>query len=216
MSDTETKPALSYTLTEPVQIAYPIFFADVAQQARSRGIKVGDWGGQLLLNLESLDYQEIRKLLAKAAADKWPGRALNTIHFPLQKGDDLAEKDSKKQWASGYAILKVKSPMKDRNDAPRPAPPVFSISDPNTPITNSSLLVSGSFVAAALSFKGNSGNGSNIPDSVTAYVNRLLIVKPGPRIGGADNNDVFKGVIGAYTNDDPTAGMATSDDEIPF
>lgn len=65
-------------------------------------------------------------------------------------------------------------------------------------------------------YKGDEGK----PDGVSLYLNAVMFVKHGPRIGGRSVNaaETFKGYIGSVKDVDPTGGVTHDelDDEIPF
>lgn len=65
-------------------------------------------------------------------------------------------------------------------------------------------------------YKGDEKNNGG----VSLYLNALLFVKHGERIGGRVHNaaEAYKGYLGKISQEDPTEGMASEDmdDEIPF
>jgi hypothetical protein len=71
----------------------------------------------------------------------------------------------------------------------------------------------GCYVVASLNFVPYEGDDD---DGVTAYLDAVLWVKDGPKIGGVSAAEAFKGYIGTVSGEDPTGGQSTLDDEIPF
>lgn len=89
------------------------------------------------------------------------------------------------------------------------------------------LFFPGAFVAPAVAFKGFRRKNLDSKDGCTAYLQNVLFIRKGPRIGGAggpSNNEVFGGTFSGYTPHDPTAlapggngGMEQPlDDDVPF
>jgi hypothetical protein len=91
------------------------------------------------------------------------------------------------------------------------------------------LFYSGAWIAPAVAFKGFRRKTLDAKDGCTAYLQNVLFVRKGERIGGAggpSNNEVFGSKYAGYTPEDPTAlapGGASGgksdfavDDDVPF
>lgn len=222
----DVKKGIKVVLNMPAQIAHPLLTRAAAEAAVARGLEVNDFGGKLILTLDHMDLPAINAALVQAAKDVWPGRALTELRFPLKDGTKLADKAEKRnrEYFRGHKVLTIKAPLQNRKKEPLQAPAVFDIRSPSTQLPNGTaeemaridrLVFSGAYVCAQLNFKGTKGNGSNIQDGVTCYLNALIFVKDGERIGGFDGATVFSGIIGRQSAESPTAGMST-DEEIPF
>lgn len=221
----DVKKGIKVVLNLPVQAAHPLLTKAAVSAAVARGLEVNDYGAKLIIPPDHIDLPAINKALAQAAADMWPGRPLKDLRFALKDGTKLADAAEKKnkEYFRGMKVLTVKAPLMNRKKEPLQQPAVFDIRSPNVALPNGtaeeqaridSLVFSGAYVVAQLNFKGTKGNGSNIQDGVTCYLNALMYVKDGPRIGGFDGATVFSGIIGRQSAESPTEGMG--DEEIPL
>lgn len=150
------------------------------------------------------DITELKKAAAAVAKAKWPGRDLKELAFPFKSGDKLADKGKEKgkdrEVYRGKVVLSASSQFKPQVIDARGQ----DIIDPNK-------VYSGAICRADLNFVAYNGVGAN-PDGVTCYLNGVLFVRDGERIGGAgDARTRFAGVIGQQTDEDPTSGL----DDIP-
>ena len=215
--------SVSFTMNVPAPIVFPLLSWDAVNKARARGLKVDSFGGDLLFSNDHEDVPGIKKAMAQAAKLMWPDRPFSELRFPWKLGDTMADlavkKQKNKDYLRGFNVLRVKSPVENREKEKRDAPTVYDIRNPSEPVISAEaidkLIYSGALVAAQLSFKGTEGNGSTITDGVTCYLNSIMFIKDGKRIGVRDGAAVFSGIVGRAKDEDPTGGVDL-DDEIPF
>lgn len=207
--------SVDVTLQEAYRVAYPLFTEARYQEHIKAGGKSKDFGGQLLIPKSSPAGKHFEKICIDVAAAAWPGRPLGEMRFPLSDGDAVAAKaDGKKDWAKGHYLLRVKSPRKKGNtDELRRPPTVRHILDLKKTVVDAPYPNSGDYIGGMISFKGTEGNGNDIKDGVTCYVNDVVMVREAgpdePRIGGKDYEsayETFKGVVGHVTSENPLTG----------
>lgn len=151
------------------------------------------------------DPAVVEPLKAKAkevALAKWPGRPLAELKFPFRNGDAEAAKAKAKGKDGSFYVGKVvvKSDSKYQ--------PQIVDQDKN-PIIDKNRVFSGCYGYAELNFVAYDGvNGGQ--DGVKAYVNFVLVARPGKRIAGKDAATVFAGIKGGTSQKNPM------DDEVPF
>lgn len=207
-----TKADLSFTFNEPVRGAYMNIFD--AKAFKKNGKEVGDPKFGLTLMMEP-DYSALPALKAKiaeAAKSKWPSRPMSELKFPLSSGDKAAEraiaKGKNRDFMKGKIVLTARSkyaPTLAVLEGGR----IITLESDALKAKYKSKFYSGSFVAASVNFVPYEADDGD--DGVTAYLQSLLWVKDGERIGGRDQAEVFKAYQGTTTAENPLA-----DDEIPF
>jgi len=212
-----TKTDLSFTFNVPVRGVYLNVFD--AKPFKKNGKEVGDpkFGITLMMPTDYGELPGLKAKIAEAARSKWPTRNLSELKFPLGTGDKAAEKAKAKgknrDFMKGLLVLTARSKF----------PPTLSVLEGGKIITlesdalkakYKSKFYSGCFVAASVNFVPYEADGDD-PDGVTAYVQSLLWVKDGERIGGRDQAEVFKSYMGTTTDEDPLGGD-NLDDDIPF
>jgi hypothetical protein len=171
------------------------------------------YGALLLIPETSPDLVPMKAVMAEAARSKWATRGMGELAFPLKSGAKMAEKATAKNkdgsFYLGNATLKTSSKF----------PPILSIIQGGKIITLDSdalkaqwksKFYSGCQVAASVNFVPYE-DPKGLQDGVTAYLQSLLWVGDGERIGQADQSEVFKSYVGQQTNVDPLG-----DDDIPF
>jgi hypothetical protein len=211
-----------YTFEAPVRAAFLNVIVASAPKLGNGKMGEPNYNGTFLLPNDSADLKNMKAAMVAVARAKWPNKPLSAIHFPVKSGEVKAAEAAKKgkdgAMYAGHAVLNASSGTD--------YPPRLSILENGKVVTVErdsakfadvkSKFYHGCFVAPQLAFVAYDGNGSNIPDSVKAYLQMVLRVKDGPRIGGGDATEVFKGYVGQVTPDfDPTAGVSPNDG-IPF
>lgn len=206
------KTDMSFTFNEPVRGVYLNVFDP--KPFKKNGKEVGDpkFGGTLMMEPDYTGLPGLKAKIAEAARSKWPTRALSELKFPLSSGDKAAErakaKGKNRDFMKGLIVLTARSKY----------PPTLSVLEGGKIITlesdalkakYKSKFYSGCFIAASVNFVPYEADDGD--DGVTAYLQSLLWVKDGERIGGRDQAEVFKSYMGTTTDEDPLA-----DDEIPF
>jgi hypothetical protein len=178
------------------------------------------------------DFQALKTMMAQIAKAEWPVRPLTELAWPHESGDKKADKRKMEnaniqakidagtpglkllpdaEFMRGHVILTARSKYQPR----------LAIFRNNVPVdledaaikANISQFYFGVEVLAQVKLQAYRGVGQN-PDGVCAYLNMVLSLNRGPKIGGgakASAADVFKGYAGSVTQENPLA-----DDEIPF
>lgn len=227
--------AVEYTFKDAYRVAYPVFTEAQMQVAFKRpNNKTKDFGGHILIpKSQNQVITEITQICKDVARQGWPEAKFSTLRFPIQDGDELAAKaQGKKDWAKGHVVLKVKSPRLDKDQKLRRPPSIRSlqalsvtIKEPDLTgmndeqirkIADSQVPQSGSYMGGMVSFKGTPGNDDNIKDGVTCYINDVVYVREGERIGGKDYASAyesFKGVVGHTTAENPITGETAAEDD---
>lgn len=224
MSD---KPIFIHTFTAPVP-AIHIHLHEAVKFKDKKGKETGEAKFQCsyLFAPDSADLKALKQRAAQAAKSKWPARDLKELAFPFTDGNASIEKVKKKQSDAGKeyngshdylansVILKSSSKFQPRLAGIEGNKAVDYV-EPAQIAASKSKFYPGVKVLAEVNFVPYDGVGQN-PDGVTAYVNMVLTTGKGERINiGRSAAEVFKGVAGLVSTDDPTAG-AQVDDEIPF
>lgn len=200
----------STAVTPVFRVVFPNFFTP--KPVMKNGKPVGDplYGCEMLFDADNLgpeDAERFKNLKATAVRvvkEKWPGRDLKEVRFPFRDGDKEAERLAKLgkngDFYRGMVALKSNSKF---------APQVVDID--RQEIIDEKRVYSGCYCYAEVNFVAYDGvNGGQ--DGVKAYLNMVMKAKDGERLMGRSASDVFAGVAGGESNEDPTA----ADDDIPF
>jgi len=221
MPEVNAKADLSFTFNEATRGAYMNVFN--AQPFKKNGKEVGDpkYGVTLMMEPGYAGLAALKAKLTEAAKSKWPTRDMKELKFPLTTGDRAADKAKAKgkdrEFMRGHLVLTARSKY----------PPTLAVLENGKIITlesdalkakYKSKFYSGCFVAASVNlvpYVGEEDDNGVSKDGVTAYIQSLLWVKDGERLGGTrDQAEVFKSYMGTTTEENPLAGDL--DDEIPF
>lgn len=204
------------SLSQPARLVFPYLYEPRAFGPKGKESGTPKYSANFLFDIDSADF---KKLVAKAkevAASKWPGRELAGLKFPFSKGDALADKAKAKgkdgEFQRGKVVVVARSKYEPRLAilGDKGKPPI-DLDGPARDL-HKSKFYSGVECLAEFNFVAYDGVGAN-PDGVTAYLNLILSLNKGERIGGgASAAEVFKGYAGNTVDEDPTGG----DDEIPF
>lgn len=193
-------------LTPEARVLYPHLF-EPRTEAAGRKLRTPQYEADLVFDTDAID--EMKREAIKVAHAKWPGRDLKTLKFPFKAGNQTNAKRTEKakkpiEAIADKIVLKVK--------AAEQYPP--QVVDHNgDQIINRTQVYSGCYGFAEINFVAYDGNGEEIKDGVTVYINAFMKSRDGEKVGGRDAKQIFAGVIGKQTQEDPTAGL---DDEIPF
>lgn len=164
------------------------------------------------------DIGPLKALMAQVAREKWPGRNLGELAFPLTDGSKLADKQKAKgkdrEFSRGKVVLVARSQYEPRLSVVENGGIVDYEGDRRPQAKP--FFYQGVQVLAQINLQAYDGVGNN-PDGVTAYLNMVCSLKRGDRIGnvGRPAAEVFKGYSGKMTAEDPTQGKSLAD-EIPF
>jgi hypothetical protein len=203
------------SLSQPVTMVFPYLYEARAFGPKGKESGTPKYSANFLFEADSAD---LKRLVAKAkeiASSKWPGRDLASLKFPFSKGDALADKAKAKgkdgEFQRGKVVVVARSKYEPRLAVlgDKGKPPI-DLDGPAREL-HKSKFYSGVSVLAEFNFVAYDGVGAN-PDGITAYLNLILTLNTGTRIGGgASAAEVFKGYAGNVSAEDPTA-----DDEIPY
>lgn len=206
------KQDLSYTFREPVRAFFLTVFEPKPFMKDGKSKGEPKFSVRLGIPNESSEVEAMKAKMAEAARAKWPSRPLAELKFPITFGEKAAEKSAAKKkdgkFYLGNVVLTARSKY----------PPVLSVLEGGKIVTLDSdglkakyknKFYNGCYVAASVNFVAYEGEMG--ADGVTAYIQSVLWVKDGERIGGRDQAEVFKSYMGTTTDEDPMG-----DDEIPF
>ncbi len=169
-----------------------------------------------------LDADDIKGLKDKAievARLVWPGRDLKELKFPFKKSDEVAaKKKAKKQdadvsmYTPGTFVMSARSGF-EVGLSWLDGTTVKDKLDKNDPLVKRKFY-HGVWLAVTVNFAPFTGDDD---DGITAYLDSVMWMKDGDRIGGRSGADAFRGYVGALSGEDPTAGKASDlSDEISF
>lgn len=169
----------------------------------------------------SPELATLKAAMAAVAKEKWPGRDMKELAFPLTSGDKAFEKaaanDKDGSFYKGNVVLKARSKF----------PPALSLHSGGKFVKLDSdalkaqwksKFYNGCMGAAVINFiayegDGDDEGGKSGKDGITAYLQAFHWTGDGERIGGLDAAELFKDYAGKATTDDPFAG---GDGEIPY
>ncbi len=188
-----------------------------ARKFKKNGKEVGDAKYDATLVLDADDVKALKDKMLAVAKAKWPSRDLKELKFPIKRAEQVAEKAKKKDptkdtsiYTDGTFIMSARSkyePQLSYLDGKK----VVEFTEANRGLAKSKFY-NGCYVVVSLNFVPYEGDDD---DGVTAYLDAVLWVKDGPKIGGVSAAEAFKGYIGTVSGEDPTGGEGAID-EIPF
>lgn len=190
-----------------------------ARKFKKNGKEVGEEKFDATFVLMADDLKDIKDKAIAVARAKWPGRDLKELKFPFKQAEKQAEKAKSRKpgadvsiYTPGTFIMAARSkygPQLCYLDGKK----VVEFSEANRALAKSKFY-NGCWVVPQLNFVPYTGD---TDDGVTAYLDAMLWVKDGERIGGVSAAEAFKGYVGTVSGEDPTGGMSELvDDEIEF
>lgn len=233
-----SEKAKNYILRSPM---FRMSFPNVIEPRAYMGTGAKTFGVEMLLNPDDLgkfqlltdekdesgasiwEEVDVQKLMVKIAKDAWADINVKEavkhggLTWPLIDGDkkaaDREAKGKKGDIYKGYKVLKASS-----NEEYAPSihiidGGVYRELDRNSESDMAiakTRFVAGYYAKASLSCKAIETPQGKF---IKFYMNAILFVKDGERIGGMSTADRFGGIEGGSSDYDPTEGM---DDEIPF
>jgi hypothetical protein len=228
-----------FTFTHPVFLDFPALLEPKAfPGATGQDTEKLKYSANLRFKADHPDYAALKTMMAQVAKADWPVRPLSELKFPHESGDKAADK-RKSENANIAALIAAGKTVDSRGKALKVKPdgefqrgfillaarskfqPQMAILRGNAKVdlegdaikANISQFYFGVEVLAQIKLQAYRGIGQN-PDGVCAYLNMVLSLNRGPKIGGgsrASASDVFKGYAGSVSTENPLG-----DDEIPF
>jgi hypothetical protein len=231
MSDPQTSGL--YSFTQAAVMAHPSVIEPKKFKRNGKETGEAKYSASFVLKPDSPDFAGLKASAIAVAKAKWPGRDIGvdykagTLKFPWAAGDKLAERriekrkkegkdpadDGKGDFMKGFVVVKSSSKYE-------PGLAVFVNGKPvdlegAARALNKNQFYFGVEVVAQLNFVAYDGIDGN-PDGVTAYLQKVLTFNRGKKLSsGGSAAEVFKGVAGVVSNEDPTGGEVI-EDEIPF
>lgn len=209
-----------YTCTAAVRMPFQNLITP--QPVGKKGKAKGDpkYSGTFLLAPDSADLKALKAKAVEVARARWPGRDLKELKFPFSNGDKRAEKAKAAgkdgSFFTGMAVLDARSKYEPRL-AILSGKAVRDLEGAQRAAEGKQKFYNGCYVVPQVNFvpyDGQAEDGVGNPDGVTAYLDAVLWVKDGPRIGGASGAEVFKAYAGTVSGESATEGA--EDDEIPY
>ncbi len=218
-----------YALTKPATMTFPNLLEAKAVMGPT-GKPSGD--PKYSVNLEMApDHADLAAMKAKAVAvarAKWPGVDLATLRFPFADGSKLADKAKSpthpngkpkavkdREFSRGKAVLTARSKYQPRLSIITNGGLVDLEGDAIA--ANARQFYNGVDVLAQVTFQAYDAVGEDGKPGVNAFIDLVVSLNKGKKLsGGASAAEVFKDYAGTISQEDPTAGAAALDDEIPF
>lgn len=202
---TNNRPKVVLELTAPGIITFP----NLAEARQVLGKGVAKFSVNFEFSPDHVDIDAIKVALAKAAAEGFPGRDFATLKFPLESGDQLADRaklrGKDREFSRGKLVLKARSQF-----APALAALINGKAvdlDLNDKATIQRVIYSG--VEAFAKFQFTTYENPE-KDGVNAYVEEVFSLNRGTRLAGSARSaaDTFKAYAGVASAVDPTGGAA--------
>jgi len=212
-----------YVFTTAVRMPFGNLITPVAVGKKGKAKGDPKYSGTFLIDTDSPDLAAAKAKAAEVARAKWPGRDLKELKFPFTLGDRRAEKSKAGGKDGSFFLGKVVLDARSKYE-PRLAilagKTVRDLTGAQVQTEGKTKFYNGCWVVPQVNFvaydgqQEDDGHGHKIgnPDGVTAYLDAVLWVKDGERIGGASAAETFRAYAGSVSGEDPTGG----DDDIPF
>lgn len=212
MTEANTRPDTA-ALTPEGPLLYPNLLTPRAYQPKGQAAK-GEprYDSSIMFPATAAEVPAIRKAILAAVKKQWPTRTdFNGIKWPLVDGDKHAAALVAKGKApdtvnlyKGNLILKAHALAKRKPEI---------IDRANNTVTDPNAIYGGVIARLSVNFKAGEIGG----DHVTAYINHVLIVRAGERIGGVSAKNAFGDLVDGGSDTQVGAeGTALDDDSIPF
>lgn len=168
---------------------------------------------------DATDIAAIKAKAVEVARAKWPGVDLKTLKFPFSDGNKEAEKSAaaKKDGSffKGHLVVGSRSKYQPRLSLYQgPSKTPQELDGPALAAAKNKFY-GGAWVLPQWNLVAYDAVGEDGKPGVTAYLDQLMWIKDGDRIGAASAAEAFKHYQGSVSKEDPTGGTAL-DDEIPF
>lgn len=215
---TKTK-AVEFMFTQPVRA---VFIDAITPRTFDKNSKTDKpkFGGTFVFPADSPDVANLKAAMMAAAKQKWPSRDLKELKFPLTTGAKKIETEKKmaakknaeprsQAFFEGNTLVITARSDFEPGLAKLVNGKVIEISGPTRAACKD--FYNGCYVIPVFAFVPYDAKKADDPDGVTAYLQSLLWVKDGERIGGGSVVSKFAAYAGTVTDQSPG-----SDDEISF
>lgn len=213
----ENTPGL-YTLTAPVLMAFPSLLVPKAFKGKN-GKDQGEpkYSANFVFKPDHPDLTPLKNLVVKIAKARWPDRDLKELALPFSSGTKLADaraavckekgKEPDGEYQRGCAVINSKSKYQPTLSYLVDGRLIELVTEAEKK-ANQDKFYFGVEALANFNVVAYEGPGKN-PDGVTIYLNAVLSLNKGKRLGGGvpPASEVFKGYAGSATTEDPTAGQ---------
>lgn len=222
-----------YRVMRPVICAYPALITPRAFGPKNKPKGDPKYSATFALEDDHPDLDPIKALLSQAAKALLPGARLSDFSFPIQSGDKMIENyvasaqragktqteiaalHEKFSWAKGKVLIKASSKYRPQLAVVN-GQQIVDLDD-NTIAVNKDKFYFGVQCLPEFNFVAGVRTQADGKDYVTAYLNGVVSLNKGERIGGGGGlAERFSGYIGSATNFDPAGFTAGEDEEIPF
>lgn len=204
-----------YTFKEPVRAPY--LNVITAKPFMDRGKPKGEpkFSGTVMFPKTLRDLDGMVAKMKEVAAAKWPGRDFKELHRPIASGDARADKslkDKKKDlpFLRGNLVLDSRSKFPVALNVLVDGK-ILSLDNDTLKAQYASKFYGGCWIVPTVNFVAYPGQGG--ADGITAYFQSLLWIRDDERIGGIDQQELYKEYAGTV---DTSYNPSGSDDDLPF
>lgn len=219
MSTETTKQDGRYTCQEAVRMPFSnlIVPKPVGKKGKAKGEP--KYSGTFLFKPDGADLAGLKAKAAAVAKARWPGRNLSELKFPFTAGQKRADKakagGKDGAFFVGHVVLDARSKYQPQLAVRNSDGTIRELAGNQIAVEGKAKFYGGCMVAASITFaayEGQEEDGVGNPDGVNAYLDAVVWLGDGERIGGGNPVETFRHFAGTVTNENPTAGG----DEIPF
>ena len=215
-----------FNLTAPALMAHPHLIKAQAFTDSKTGKAKGDpkFGAAFVLDPTHPDLDPFKKHCFRIFTAAYPSVDLKEVNaWPFKSGTKLADKRKAKceekgkkadgEWQRGKAVIEARSEYRPRLAILEPGRGILDLNDEDAIKAHSGKFYFGTMALAAFNVVANKIDaGERTNYYVSAYVQMVLTLNKGERIGGArPAGEVFRGYVGQMSNEDPTAGSDIGD-----
>lgn len=209
------------TFTTPVLITVPKLFEPVRYDKKLNksvvDLEKGKFEAEFVIAKDHPQAKDLKAAAVAAAKERWPEKPVSEILFPVKDGTKEADKRLRKAEKKGkkvdedkVAYLRDKITVTARTGAKFP-PTVTDATKGFAPVTDRRRIFGGCQVLAEILFRTyeqeKEVNGEEVTEyGVTAYLNEVVYVADGPRVGpggGPSTAEKFKGYAGKVSDENP-------------
>jgi len=228
-----TKELTAYTFKSPVRAGFCNIVAPRQFQDKGKGKGDPRYDASFILEPDSEDLKTLKALVIAEAKAMFPGKRLKPgrltqeqvdagdwveIAVPWKDGTraaDRAKEEGKDQeFFRGKIILKASSKYAPALSGIENGK-IVDYTDPNTRATLDKVFYSGAYMAPHVALHAYKAKDDK-PGGVGLYLNAVIFIKDGPRLGGNKVNaaEVFKAYAGTVSSIDPGANEADALDDL--